>query len=78
MRISIEPVVIDDIVCTEAEVSVAVSNSVAIRVVPVDAEGNEHPAAAMGVVGTQDQEDIVTFMADLTTAVDALLAARGI
>jgi hypothetical protein len=64
--------------CSEAEVSVAVSNSVAIRIVPVDGGGNEYPLSAIGVVGTSDQEDIAQFMSAVTSATIDLLEQRGI
>lgn len=78
MRLPINPVTVDDATCVEAEVSVAVSNSVAIRVVPVDAEGVEHPDGAVGVVGTADTDDIAVFLAVVGEATAALLAHRGV
>lgn len=82
MRININPVNVETeggvVVCSEADVSVAVSSSVAIRVVPVGPDGKEYPEGTMGVVGTQDQQDIVDFMASLAVSLDSLLEARGI
>ena len=67
-----------DVSCSEAEISVAVSNSVAVRIVPVDVDGNEYPDAATGVVGTGDQDDISTFMDEVSAAVTVLIANRGL
>lgn len=78
MRIAINPIMINDIECSEAEVSVAISSSVAIRVVPVDAGGIEYPDAFMGVVGTTAEEDILTFFNSVSNAVSTLLGGRGI
>ena len=78
MRIPIAAVEVDDVTCSEAVVSVAVSNSVAVRVVPVDGEGTEYPEAAVGVVGTSDDADVAVFMGAVRDAVSALLAARGV
>lgn len=77
MRIAITPVTVDDVLCSEAEVSVAVSSSVALRAVPVDADGNEHPDGTIGVVGDVNQEDIATFLAQVSAAAGQLLEARG-
>lgn len=78
MRLSINPVVVEDVTCTEAEVSVAVSNSVAIRIVPVSPAGVEYQEAALGVVGDSDQADIAVFLTSVAAATSALLTARGI
>lgn len=76
MRIQINPITVQtesgNVVCTEAEVSVAISNSVAIRVVPIDGSGTEYPGAFMGVVGTPEMD---TAIADYLTSVNALTEA---
>lgn len=78
MRLPISPITVDDTVCTEAEVSAAISSSVAIRVVPVDADGVEHPNGALGVVGTADQPDVAAYLEAVTAATANLLTGRGI
>lgn len=83
MRISLSvPIVVTTdegtVSCTSGEVSVAVSNSVAIRVVPVDANGTEYPDSAVGVVGSDDQSDIATFLASVADATSVLLTERGV
>lgn len=78
MRLPIQPLTVDGITCTAAEVSVAVSNSTAIRVVPVDANGLEYPDGALGIVGTADQPDTAAFLDAVATATAALIAGRGI
>lgn len=77
MRIAITPITVDDVLCSEAEVSVAVSSSVAMRAVPVDADGNEHPDATIGVVGDASAPDIAAFLAQVSEAAGQLLEARG-
>lgn len=77
MRIAINPIMVDDVECSEAEVSVAVSSSVALRAVPVDADGNEHPDGTIGVVGDSSAPDIATFLSQVSEAVGQLLEARG-
>lgn len=66
------------VTCSEAEVSIAVSSSVAIRVVPVDGDGTEYPDAAFGIVGSSDQSDIATFFTGLSALVAPLMANRGL
>jgi hypothetical protein len=77
MRVQINPIVIDGQTCSEVEVSVAVSNSTAIRAVPVDANGTEYPTSPISVVGRQGTPDIDTFMNTVAQAVHTLLAGRG-
>lgn len=78
MRIQIDPVTVDGNVCSEAEVSVAVSSTVAMRVVPVDGDGTEYPEAAVGVVGGEESEDVAAFLSAVREAAVALLDGRGI
>lgn len=82
MRLSINPVTVaigdDEVDCYEANVYVAVSDSVAVRVVPVRPDGTEFPDAAVGIVGTGDQPDIAAFLSAVSSAAGLLLAARGV
>lgn len=82
MRINVNPINIETesgaVTCTEAEVSVAISSSVAIRVTPVGPDGKEYMEHSLGVVGTQDQQDIVDFMSSVAKSLDVLLEVRGI
>lgn len=78
MRIPFGPITVEDKVCTEAEVSVAVSSTVAMRVVPVDGEGVEHPDGAVAVVGGDDVADIAVFLSAVRDAAIALLDGRGV
>lgn len=73
MRIDISPVTIDGSVCAQVELSVAVSNSVAIRAVPVDEDGNEYPEAALAVVGDGSDPAIAAFMEQVAAGAAALL-----
>jgi hypothetical protein len=77
MRIQINPVTIDEVTCTEAEVSVAVSTGTAIRAVPVDSEGTQYPNNPIAVVGREGTPDIDVFMNKVATAVQELLSGRG-
>lgn len=78
MRLPITPISVAGVSCSEAEVSVAVSSSVAIRIVPVDADNVEYLDAATGIVGTADQPDVAAFLAAVSDATSALITARGI
>lgn len=82
MRITVNPIIVETesgpITCTEADVSVAVSSSVAMRLVPVDGAGNLYPDQAQGIVGTNDQADIATFLATVAEASRVLAVGRGI
>lgn len=78
MRIPILPISIDEKICEEAEVSVAVSSTLAMRIVPVDQDGTEHPETALGVVGGEEQEDIALFLSIVRDAAITLLGDRGI
>lgn len=77
MRINITPISVESengtVSCNEVEVSVAVSNSVAIRAVPVDGDGNEYPDAALAIVGDSSDQRIAGFMEQVATGVAALL-----
>lgn len=72
MRVQIPQVTVNDMVCTEAEVSVAVSNSVAIRAVPVDASGELHEDAPISVVGVL--EEFPDFSAGLKNLLETLFS----
>lgn len=82
MNININPVtVVTDagpVLCTSANVSVAVSSSTAIRLVPVGPNGVEFPDAAMGIVGGETEADVAVFMVSVAAAVSTLAQGRGI
>lgn len=78
MLIPISTITVEGVPCNTANISVAVSSSTAIRVVPTDAAGNEYPDAAMGIVGDSSQADIATFMDAVAAAATVLVAGRGI
>lgn len=77
MILPIKPIEVDGVVCDTANTSIAISDSVAIRIVPT-ANGVEYPQAAVGVVGTRDQADIAAFMDAVAAAAEDLLESRGI
>lgn len=83
MRISLStPIIVTtedgDVVCNEVETSIAISNSVAVRLVPVDINGIEYSNFATGIVGTSDQEDIAIFMEETRAALEVLISNRGL
>lgn len=81
MRLSINPIICQteagSMTCTEAEVSLAVSDTLAIRLVPVDADGTEYPDAASAIVGDSRDPEIAAFLEALTSALINLLSGRG-
>lgn len=78
MILPIKPLEVNGVVCTSANTSIAISDSVAIRIVPRADDGTEFPEAAVGVVGTRDQADIAAFMDAVALAAEDLLEYRGI
>lgn len=82
MKINIKPVVIETesgpVTCSEAVLSVAVSNSVAMRLVPVDGGGTEYPADSLGIVGDSSAPDIAQFLDAVLVASQSLVEARGL
>jgi uncharacterized protein (UPF0210 family) len=77
MRIQIKPVEVDGVVTDVAEVSVAVSSSVAVRVVPV-VDGVPVESAGFGVVGRVGDPATDHFLLSVADAVQVLLAERGV
>lgn len=67
-----------EVECVEAEVSVSASKTLAVSVIPVDAEGNLHHDAARAIVGGSDQQPIAVFMDALLHNVAGLFAAYGV
>ena len=72
MRVAIPQVMVSGQPCVEAEVSVAVSNSVAIRVVPVGADGVLFEDSPLSVVGAPGE--LAGFEAAVVAALEVLLA----
>lgn len=72
MRVQIPQVTVAGQVCTTAEVSVAVSTSVAIRVVPVGPDGTLLEDSALSVVGAPGE--LAGFEQAVVAAVEVLLA----
>jgi hypothetical protein len=82
MRISITPITVETdngpVTCTVAEVSVAVSSSVAMRIVPVGADGTEYVANSIGIVGTSEQAEIAAFLDSVSAASQTLMQSQGV
>lgn len=82
MQIQIRPITIETesstVTCSVANVSLAATNSVAIRLVPVDAQGNEYPLASLAVVGDSSDPDIAVLLSSLEIAIAAIVNVKGI
>jgi hypothetical protein len=80
MNITINPVVVDDVTCTEAALSAAVSTGASINLVPVSPDGIAYPQAGIpmlvAAVGGDDAGQ--AFLAAVADAVQVLAQARGI
>jgi hypothetical protein len=77
MRVNIKPVEVEGQVTTVAEVSVAVSSSVAVRVVPVLGDVPVE-SAAFGVVGASGQADVDVLLGAVGEALGVFLSGRGV
>jgi hypothetical protein len=80
MRIDLNPAVTvttDDgpVTCNVGKVSLAASDNLAIRVVPVDDDGVEYPAASIAVVGA-DRPDTEALMDAIGRLVSVLVKGR--
>lgn len=64
-------------VCTKAKVMVAVSDSIAVQIIPVDSNGVEHPNESKGIVGNQSTVDLQNFYNEVEQAVINLISAKG-
>lgn len=82
MQIQIRPITIETesstVTCSVANVSLAATDSVAIRLVPVDAQGNEYPENAIGVVGVLGDAGTDVLLDAIQTAVKTFLSSRGV
>jgi hypothetical protein len=77
MRIHINPVEVEGQTTNVADVSLAVSSSVAVRVVPVVGDAPME-SAAFGVVGSSSQPDVEALLGAVGDAVAVFLAGRGV
>tara|TARA_R110000868_G_scaffold90171_1_gene250606 strand:- start:3555 stop:3788 length:234 start_codon:yes stop_codon:yes gene_type:complete len=76
MNITIVPIDIDGQTATEGIISVAVSESVAIRIVPI-IDGSEYPDYALGLVGADGTPDTVVLLNAVRDAVQCFVSGRG-
>lgn len=77
MIINIKPVELaDGTVCSQGRLSASVSDSVAIRVVPIDLNGVEHPEATQAVIGAKDDYAIGAFLDIFKGHVESLVRNR--
>ena len=77
MKINIKPVTLEDgTVCSEGRLSAALSDSVAIRVVPVDPDGVEHPEATQSVVGGPDDYAVAAFQDVIKPYFETLIKSK--
>jgi hypothetical protein len=77
MRVSIKPIEVEGQVTEVAEVSVALSSSVAIRVVPV-VDDVPVESAGFGVVGSRGQSDTDALLGAVGEALSVFLEGRGV
>lgn len=77
MNITILPIDIDGQTATEGIMSVAVSNSVAIRIVPT-IDGIEYPEDAFGLVGADETPDTIVLLNAVRDAVQSFVTGRGV
>jgi hypothetical protein len=77
MRVHIKPVEVDGQFTDVGEVSVAVSSSVAVRVVPV-VDDVPVESAAFGVVGASGQPDVDVLLGAMGEALSVFLEGRGV
>jgi hypothetical protein len=77
MNITILPIDIDGQTATEGVISVAVSDSVAIRIVPI-IDGVEYPDSALGLVGADETADTVVLLNAVRDAVQSFVTGRGV
>ena len=76
MNITILPIDIDGQTATEGVISVAVSDSFSIRIVPI-IEGVEYPDYALGLVGADGTPNTVVLLNAVRDAVQAFVTGRG-
>jgi hypothetical protein len=77
MRVHILPIEVEGQVTDVAEVSLALSSSVAIRVVPV-VDDVPVESAGFGLVGSVGQADVDVLMASVGDALAVFLTGRGV
>jgi len=59
--------------CFEANASIAISSSIAVRLVPIDSNGDEYPEAASSLVGTLDSENFEEIANQIKLALEDLV-----
>lgn len=59
--------------CSEANASIAISSSIAVRLVPIDSNGNEYPEAASSLVGTLDADNFQELASQIKLALEELV-----
>ena len=74
----VEPIEVVPVECVAVEASVAMSaTSLAIRLVPVDAKGIQHPLGTQAIVGDLSDPDIASYLVGHDKLLAELLAAKG-
>jgi hypothetical protein len=59
--------------CFEANASIAISSSIAIRLVPIDSNGQEYPESASSLVGTLDADNLQELASHIKIALEDLV-----
>jgi len=82
MIIDIQPITVSSdttsFVCSTARVSVAISDSIAIQLIPIDVDGVEHPLFSKGLVGEKTSDEFSEFFTDVKAALTQLLHLKGL
>lgn len=76
MLVPIEPVEVDGVTCTAVSVSLAVSSSLALRAVPVDADGVEVDGHVLSIVFGADDPALEGLFDALSGLVGPLIEGR--
>lgn len=82
MLVDIRAIVLSDEdgapVCTKAKVNLAISDSIAMQIIPVDSNGTPYPGSSKGIVGVSSLPELEEFYTDIQAAVVRLLSAKGL
>ena len=82
MQVNITPIQIDtengSVTCPTAKAFVAASDSLALRLVPIDSDGLEYPEHDISIVGSSNDQVIIGFLTDLEGLIHTLLESKGL
>lgn len=78
MKVSINSINCNGTICNEAKLSVAATDSIAVRVVPVDSNDIEYPDFAIGIVGAIGDLGTDVVLSAIQNAVQSFISSRGV